>query len=200
MAKRRKFQYHLITNHSSCREILHEVAGDANRSGIDFFHLREKSLSSRELLLLARHIRPFLTRTRLIINGRLEVALAADADGVHLQEGSVPVAAVRRNYPRLIIGYSAHSREEMLEAEKNGASYVYLSPVFSPISKESSALQPIGPATVRKWRRGVKIPVIGLGGITPENVGDLKTAGCAGVAGISLFLDGCRFTARGMVL
>jgi thiamine-phosphate pyrophosphorylase len=199
MVKNRKFQYHLITDHNCCRETLHEVAQKANRAGVDFFHLREKSLPAGELLLIARHLRPFLNRTRLIINGRLDVALAAEADGVHLQEENIPVAAVRQKYPRLLVGYSAHSREELLKAQQEGAAYLFISPVFAPISKET-ALQPIGPHTVRKWIRGMKVPVIGLGGITAENVGEVRAAGCAGAAGISLFIEQCRFTAKGMVV
>src|SRR5262245_32696475 len=124
------FKYSLISNHESYRDPLHEVAQAAENAGVDYFQLRDKKAGKRELLSLARHVRPFLDRTKLIVNGHLDVALASGADGVHLQRDNIPVATVRALYPELIIGYSAHSREEMLNAQASGASYVFISPVF----------------------------------------------------------------------
>jgi thiamine-phosphate pyrophosphorylase len=195
----RSFQYHLITDSGSRRESLQEIAVSADRAGVHFFHLREKSLPPSEVLSLARSIRPLLRRCRLIVNGLLEVALRAGADGVHLQNVSVPVSAVRRRYPSLIVGYSAHSPEELRSSDNEGASYFFISPVFPPRSKDSP-LPAIGTTRLAEWIRGVIIPVIGLGGVSVENVTSLQTAGCVGAAGISLFLKDGRFTSEGMVL
>jgi thiamine-phosphate pyrophosphorylase len=188
-----KFLYCLITDRAQYRQPLHEVAELAEEAGIDYFQLRQKDLQPAELLQLARHVRPRLTRTRLIVNGQLDVAIAADADGVHLQKANIPVSAVRERFPDLIIGYSAHSREELREAEKSGATYIFLSPVFQTRSKESF-LPPLGLETFCAWIQDIRTPVFALGGIDGSNVRDLFQAGCAGAAGISFFLDNGKFS------
>jgi thiamine-phosphate pyrophosphorylase len=116
-----------------------------------------------------------------------------------LQTKNVPVRAVRDRYDELMIGYSAHSLTEMEEAEEEGADYVFISPVFVPLSK-SSILSPHGPEVLREWTKSFKIPIFALGGITAGNVTLLKESGCRGVAGISLFLNEGWFTPDGMVL
>ena len=194
-----KFLYCLITDRRQYRQPLHEVAELAEEAGVDYFQLREKDLQPSELLQIARHLRPFLSRTRLIVNGHLDVAIAAGADGVHLQKENLPVSAVRKKFPGLLIGYSAHSREELWTAEQSGASYVFLSPVFPPRSKDS-AVPPLGCKTVASWIDGVKIPVLGLGGIHRSNMEDLRKTGCSGAAGISLFIVDGQFSSNGMVV
>jgi thiamine-phosphate pyrophosphorylase len=150
-------------------------------------------------LELAQHIRPALDRTKFIVNGHLDVAIAAGADGVHLQRGNLPVGVVRDAFPGLLIGYSAHSIDEIMDAEKQGADYVLASPVFQPLSKES-ALTPIGQQTLQLWVRNSKIPVFGLGGITENNLKMISDAGCAGAAGISLFIKNGIFSNERMLI
>jgi thiamine-phosphate pyrophosphorylase len=194
------FQYHMISDRhllKSCS--VADVAAAADRAGVEYFQLREKDLSPRELLQLARQIRPFLQRTLLIVNGSLDVALASHADGVHLQRGNIPVRAVRAKCKDLRIGYSAHSFAEMMEAERQGADYVFISPVFRPFSKSAGDAPPLGTKIVGDWTKSLSIPVFALGGISSTNVEQLKDCGCRGVAGISLFLREGSFTPDGMV-
>jgi thiamine-phosphate pyrophosphorylase len=132
------------------------------------------------------------------VNGRLDVALAAGADGVHLQKENIPVAAVKTKYPQLKVGYSAHSLEEMEIAEREGADYLFISPVFAPLSKASS-LAAHGLLNAGLWARKMKIPVFALGGVTRDRIPEIKGAGFAGAAGISFFVDDGVFTSRGMV-
>jgi len=193
------FQFHLLTDRKEQRQPFHEIAELAEKSGVDYFQLREKKLQPIELLKIARHIRPFLIRTKLIINGSLDVALAAEADGVHLQKENLPVSEVRRRFPSLMIGYSAHSAEEIRQAERDGASYIFASPVFTPISKPSY-LSPIGCEELSKWTADCKAPVVALGGITPSNLKEVMQAGASGAAGISLFLKNGYFDSKGMVI
>ncbi len=195
----RTFSYCLITDRKLCREPLENIARSAERAGIDVFQLREKDLTPTQLLDLARRIRAELVRTKFVINGELGVAVAAGADGIHFQKGNVPIAAVRRHVPNMMIGYSAHSEQEIRAAEREGADYVLCSPVFLPRSKTSD-LEPIGCETLARWIRGVRVPVFGLGGVELSNLRGLQDAGCRGAAGISLFLKQGYFDLTGMVI
>jgi len=192
-------KYCLITDRKLYKQDLLGVASEAESAGVDYFQLREKDLGARELLSLARSIRPLLKQTGLIVNGSLEVALASGANGVHLQRENVPVEAVRPRYPDFIIGYSAHTLEEMKTAQKNGASYVFLSPVFETRSKVSMH-SPLGASCAARWSRSVEIPVFALGGVAPENINELKSSGIGAIAGISFFIRDGKFTSAGMVV
>ena len=195
----RKFQYHMISDRHLLKTSLAETAVEADQEGVDYFQLREKDLSPRELLLLAQELRPLLRRTLLIVNGSLDVALASNADGVHLQQDNIPVQAARARCGKLMIGYSAHSFAEMKEAERQGADYVFISPIFQPISKDPDVL-PHGLSSLADWTKSVHVPVFALGGISRGNVAGLRDSGCRGIAGISLFLKEGRFTPDGMVM
>jgi thiamine-phosphate pyrophosphorylase len=191
------FQYYLITDRHLYSQSLAEVATRAEKAGVQFFQLREKDLAVRDLLSVARELRSILKRTAFIVNGQLEVALASGADGVHLQRDNVPVDAVKSKYPALKVGYSAHSLEELEEAEKQGVDYLFISPVFAPSSKPVQAL---GLGTAKEWASKVNRPVFALGGIKAERISEVRNAGFAGAAGISLFVEDTRFTSKGMVI
>jgi thiamine-phosphate pyrophosphorylase len=195
----KQFQYCLISDRALYDQPLLEVAMEAEKAGVAYFLLREKDLSPRELLFVAQELRPVLHRTRMLIHGHLEVALACKAEGVHLQKDNIPVAAVRSKYKDLMIGYSAHSLEEMKMAEQEGADYVFISPIFQPLSKHSN-LTPHGLSKLSEWTRHMAIPVFALGGVSPQNVSELEKAGCSGAAGISLFVQKRMFTSAGMVI
>ncbi|MCI0413558.1 thiamine phosphate synthase [bacterium] len=195
----KQFQYCLISDRTLYDQPLPEVAAESEKAGVHCFLLREKDLSARELLFLARELRPLLHRTRMIVHGSLEVALASNADGVHLQKDNIPISAVRSRYRHLAIGYSAHSFDEMKKAEGEGADYVFISPVFEPLSKQSS-LAPLGLSVLTAWNSRMGIPVFALGGVSSRNLFELRAAGCAGAAGISLFVQKRMFTSSGMVI
>lgn len=190
-----EFHYYLITERKLYRRSLEEVAVQADEAGISYFQLREKDLSDGELLDFSKRICARLKRMKFIVHGRIDVAVAADADGVHLQKNNIPVSAVRAAFPHLLIGYSAHSLEEMKSAEDGGADYVFLSPVFPPRSKESF-LKPLGVDTLIAWCSEVKIPVFALGGISADNLPAIRRSGCNGVAAISLYVANGEFTSR----
>lgn len=159
----------------------------------DWVQIREKDLSARELLQLAREAVQN-TRARILVNDRLDVAHAAGAAGVHLGRTSLPVADVVRwcragNAPQgFLIGVSCHSLEEVREAEMAGADYSFFGPVFDTPSKRPFGA-PQGIAHLGEVCRAASIPVIAIGGVDEENAVSCVRAGAAGVAAIRMFQE-----------
>jgi thiamine-phosphate pyrophosphorylase len=158
-------------------------ARQAAQAGVDLFQLREKGLGGRALLELAREVQASLadTATRLIVNGRPDVAVLAGAWGVQLPAGGLPAHDVRRVFPGLEIGVSTHSLEEARRAAAAGARYLVFGPVFETPGKEARAT---GEAALADVVRAVSVPVLAIGGITERNAGLARRAGAQGVAAI----------------
>lgn len=162
------------------------IAQGAIEGGADVVQLRDKNRTARELLELAGMIRSIAAAAgvKFIINDRLDLALLA-ADGVHFGQSDIPVGSARRLAPRpFIIGASVGSVEQAICAEKDGADYVAISPVFTTGSK-TDAGPGHGLELVREVRAAVKIPVLAIGGITLANAPDVIRAGADGCAVIS---------------
>jgi thiamine-phosphate pyrophosphorylase len=149
--------------------------------------IREKDLDDRALYDLARLARSTLpASTRLLLNGRLDIALAAGADGAHLPADGPPAAALRARFgPGVLLGVSTHSLEEVERAHRDGADYVTFGPVYATPGKARFG-PPAGLDALRR-AAAVGIPVFALGGVTLERLGEIASAGAAGVAGIRLF-------------
>lgn len=123
-----------------------------------------------------------------LVNDRVDLALALAADGVHVGQEDLPAAAARRLMPRpSILGVSAGTVEEALAAERDGADYLGVGPVF-PTATKPDAGNPLGPAGLSAIAGAVRIPVVGVGGINPENAASVIAAGAAGVAVVSAIL------------
>jgi thiamine-phosphate pyrophosphorylase len=156
--------------------------------GVDWIQIREKELPARELMRLVR--RCVGLGAKVLVNTRVDVAIAAGAAGVHLPAGSIAASEWRGITPNgFLIGVSCHSLEDVLLAEKEGADYVLFGPVFAPLSKTSD-LAARGLDELRRVSLAVTIPVLALGGITNANAAACVEAGAAGVAGISMFRGG----------
>ena len=164
---------------------------EAARTGVDLIQIREKDLATRELIELTRQAMESArgTAARIVVNDRLDIALATGAAGVHLGRESLPASEVRRMAPAdLLVGVSCHSLEEVREAESAGADYVLLGPIFATPSKLRYG-PPLGVEKLREAARQVRIPILALGGITVERARDCRAAGAAGIAAIRLFQE-----------
>ena len=155
-------------------------------AGVDYIQIREKDLPSAELLWLVKRVVKRAGQTRVVVNSRFDVALAAGAAGIHLPAHSPPPSEFKRIAPGVIVGVSCHDRAQLVAAEQQGADYALLSPVFLPLSKKSDG-KALGLDRFAELVRLVRMPVFALGGIEPETIPACERAGAAGVAGISLF-------------
>lgn len=165
-------------------------------AGVDWVQIREKTLPARELLALARGAVTAASETqaKILVNDRLDVAVAAGAAGVHLASESMPVAEVvkwrdERFTVRsaFLVGASCHSLEQAQRAERDDADYVIFGPVFAtPLKARYGA--PQGVARLEEVC-ALRIPVLAIGGTTVENAGDCIRAGAAGIAAIRLFQE-----------
>ncbi|PIE68581.1 MAG: thiamine phosphate synthase [Deltaproteobacteria bacterium] len=168
-----------------------EVVQQAVLGGVTCVQLREKNCSTREFLTEARALQTLLKplAVPLIVNDRLDIALAVDAAGVHLGQSDMPLAEARRLLGSArIIGISAESLEDALEAEEQGADYIGISPVFATPTKTDAA-SPHGLAGVRAIRRRVQLPLVGIGGIGVENAAEVIAAGADGLAVVSAIMS-----------
>ena len=174
---------------SDSAKFLHDSIRRALRSGVSWIQIREKDLSAREQFELVRAILklPNPRGVKILVNTRVDIALAARADGVHLPSNS-PAPHVWRELvpPRFLIGVSCHSLAEIQAAEREGADYALFGPVFDPISKPANS-PAVGLTGLSRAAAAVKIPVLALGGITRTNAESCVAAGAAGIAGISVF-------------
>jgi len=182
------YDLYVITDEGIGAGLSHaELAARAVAGGADVIQLRDKALSSRDLLAAASAIRE-VTRDAgalFIVNDRLDVALAAGADGVHLGESDLPIGHARRIAPPgFIIGASISSVATAVSARAEGADYVALSPTFATGSKDDAG-PGHGLAMLSAIRSTVSLPLVAIGGITAANVGEVIAAGADGVAVIS---------------
>lgn len=163
-----------------------EVVRGAIAGGVTMIQVREREMPGGALLETVRAIQEAAagTRVRVVVNDRLDVALTARADGVHLPAEGLPIPETRRAAGRrLKIGRSVHSLAEARKAEREGADYLIFGPVFETPDKAPFG-PPQGTTALRKVAEAVAIPVWAIGGITPENAATLKGIPIAGVAAI----------------
>lgn len=164
------------------RQSVLETARRSVAHGVEMFQVREKDIGAAALLDLVRSVLDITrgSETRVLVNDRLDVALAAGAQGVHLPADGLPLQLVRAHIG--LIGISTHSVEEVRRAEADGADFVVFGPVFDTPGKT-----PTGIPLLNEACQAVRIPVLAIGGMTRENSALALRAGAAGVAGIRMF-------------
>jgi thiamine-phosphate pyrophosphorylase len=163
-----------------------EVLAAVLAGGAKIIQLREKLWDKKDLYELALEFRK-LTRSHdalLIINDHVNVALAAGADGVHLGQEDLPIKAARYIAPELIIGASSHNLIQALTAEKDGADYVNIGPIF-PTKTKANTVRFLGPEAIAEIGPELTVPFTTMGGIHPDNIGRVLEAGARRVAMIT---------------
>lgn len=159
-------------------------------SGIRWVQYREKNKTKKDMLYEALRLREIAGKydACFIVNDHVDIALAVDADGVHLGQDDLPLAEARKIMGNRIVGISTHSLDEALSAERGGADYIGFGPVFLTTTKDAGA--PKGVDVLRQIKDSVSIPVIAIGGIKAGNIQSVLGAGCYGVAVSSGLLKG----------
>lgn len=178
------FILYVITDKKASKGRGHlEVIKSAIDGGADVVQLRDKDAGVRELVQVGNEIR-LLTHRRhvdFIVNDRVDIALATDADGVHLGQDDLPLSLARKIIGKeKIIGVSTHSLDEAIQAEADGADYIAVGPVFATPTKPD--YKPVGLELIRQVRMRIKIPFVVIGGIDENNIKDVVKAGATRVA------------------
>ncbi len=182
------WRVYVITESRHARGRSHEeIAEAAIRGGATAVQLRMKVESARAILNTARALAPLCRAAgvALIVNDRIDVALIAGADGVHVGQDDLPAAEVRALMgPRALIGVSAATVDEAVAAERAGADYLGVGSIYGTATKPDAG-EPIGLGRLAEIRRAVRLPIVGIGGIAPENAAAVIQAGAHGVAAIT---------------
>lgn len=165
---------------------LDDVLAAVIEGGCRMVQLREKEWPSGRILPIARRLRERCRRAGVtfIVNDRVDLALVVEADGVHLGQDDLPARAARPLlHAGMLLGVSTHDVEQARAACEDGANYVAVGSMFATTTKPEFQL--VGPALIRKLRAQIRVPLVGIGGITPENVAEVVQAGADGVAVVS---------------
>ena len=181
----------LITDRNHCKQPFIDTIRSALKEGVKTVQLREKGLSTHELYSLAYELRKITSefKANFIVNDRVDIALAVEADGVHLGWQSLPFPVVRRLVgSERLIGVSTHNRQEALQAQEYGADYITFGPIFDTPSK-AGLLKPTGIEEIRKLKKEINIPLVAVGGINEKNVESVLNGGADGIAVISSIMQ-----------
>jgi thiamine-phosphate pyrophosphorylase len=184
------FKLYLITDRKITKMPLPAAVRLALKGGVRAVQVREKDLPVRELLAIAQELRRITreSKAKLFINDRVDVAIAVEADGVHLGHQSMPSEAVRKIVgKKMLIGVSTHSLAEAVNAEEAGADFITLGPIFVTPSKMQYG-EPLGVESIGLVKKHIRIPVFGLGGIKNANIAQIMQAGADGIAMISAII------------
>ncbi|HXX80366.1 MAG TPA: thiamine phosphate synthase [Thermodesulfovibrionales bacterium] len=180
----------LVTDRKLCGLTCEEMARIALETGVGWIQYREKEKTRREIYHEAKRLRRLTAEygATLVVNDHVDIALAVEADGVHLGQDDLPLKEARRILGDRIIGISTHSLTQAADAEHDGADYVGFGPVFFTTTKDAGEAK--GLEMVSVIRRAVRIPVVAIGGISAENLSLVMEAGADAVAVASAVLKG----------
>lgn len=181
-----RWDFYFITDSDLTAQTVVEDVEEALEAGCGVVQYREKERSFEEMVEEARALRSLCLDhgACLIINDDLDVAIAVDADGVHMGQGDVPLKEARMRMPDGIIGITCHTPEEALSAEDQGADYIGASAIFATTTK-ADAGDAIGLHGLEEISTAVALPIVAIGGIKIEHVPDLVRSGTDGVCAIS---------------
>ncbi|CAH0232478.1 thiamine phosphate synthase [Peribacillus simplex] len=181
---------YLVTEESIALEELTKIIAESVSGGVSIVQLREKNNSSLSFYKKASALKQLLNELSipLIINDRVDIALAVAADGIHIGQDDLPLTVVKQMVPEdMIVGVSVSTLEEALEAERNGADYIGVGSVFPTKTKQDATLMAIG--DLEEICRSVSIPAVAIGGITADNISTLADSGLYGTAVVSAIMN-----------
>jgi len=184
-----RWRLYVITDEKASRGRSHlQVAEAAILGGADVLQLRDKEASSGRLYRVALQLRKLTRDAKVpfIVNDRLDIALAVDADGLHVGQADLPASVVRELLgPGRILGVSVDTVEEARLAEKDGADYLGVGPVFEARGTKPDAGEPLGVDRIARIRRHCRLPIVAIGGINAENARKVREAGADAAAVIT---------------
>ncbi len=177
--------YYFITDASLSRAGNISDVKNALLAKVKFVQYRTKDLSTKEMYAEAFKLRKICRKATFLVNDRLDIALGVDADGVHLGQDDLPYQVARRLLgEKKIIGVTVHSVREAKEAQKLGANYISVSPIFKTKTKDDAG-KPVGITLLKKIKKEVSLPVVAIGGINLLNVARVIRAEADGLCAIS---------------
>ncbi|AMM92218.1 thiamine phosphate synthase [Peribacillus sp. SIMBA_075] len=181
---------YLVTEESIAIEELTKIIAESVSGGVSIVQLREKNNSSLSFYKKASALKQLLSELSipLIINDRVDIALAVEADGIHIGQDDLPLPVIKQMVPDdMIVGVSVSTLEEALEAEQNGADYIGVGSVFPTKTKQDATLMAI--EDLEEICRSVSIPAVAIGGITADNISSLSDSGLSGTAVVSAIMN-----------
>ncbi|MBU1939287.1 thiamine phosphate synthase [Candidatus Micrarchaeota archaeon] len=180
------FDFYFITDSKLSRQDNVADVRSALSAGAKIIQYRVKGTLGKKVLAEAQEIKQLCDETNamLIINDSIELCLAVNASGVHLGQDDLPLAVARKLLPDKVIGITVHNIPEAETAEKEGADYLGVSPIFSTSTKDDAGT-PCGIALLQELKQVTSLPLVAIGGITPENIGEVLESGAYSVAAIS---------------
>jgi thiamine-phosphate pyrophosphorylase len=158
-------------------------------AGGRMFQLREKHKCARDRLEFGRHLATLLVgyRAHFFVNGRADLCMLLDADGIHLPQGGLPISSIHDILPSTRLGVSCHNISELIAAERGGARFATFSPIFSPKTPQSGPI--LGIDGLRKATQSTEMSIYALGGVTPDQCQSCLKAGAHGVAVVGALMD-----------
>jgi len=177
--------YYFITDAAGSRLGNVSDVKNALRARVEVVQYRQKDKSTAEIYQEALVLRRICKKAKFLINDRLDLALAVNADGLHLGRYDLPYPVARRHLgKKKIIGLTVHTLKQAIQAQKMGADYIGVSPIFATSTKLDAG-KPVGVEIIRKIKKRVRIPVIAIGGIDLSNAQQVVRAGADGLCAIS---------------
>lgn len=177
--------FYFITDASLSRAGIYSDVKKALAAGVKVIQYRRKDADTKTLYEEALRLRRICRKAIFLVNDRVDIALAVEADGVHLGQDDLPCAIARRLLgPKKIIGVTVHDLKEAMQAQKQRADYLGVAPVFKTKTKKDAG-SPAGTALIRKIKERLRIPVIAIGGIDLSNASEVIEAGADGLCAIS---------------
>lgn len=185
------YSLYLVTNRENkSKENFLKIIEESIKGGVTLIQLREKTVSTQEFFNIATNVKEITKKYNvpLIINDRIDIALAIDAEGVHIGQDDMPTKIARKIIgPNKILGVSVHNLKEAKKAEENGANYLGVGAIFTTTTKDDA--NDVSIKTLKRITESVDIPTVAIGGINLENANQLKNTKIAGFSVVSAIME-----------